>query len=71
MAHIQITEKKKQPDFRCQFEFGGYWHMVLFWGVIAALPAFIHTRLYECVGSSRSECITPIQTVCQMDRTET
>ena len=35
--------------------FGGYWHMVLFWGIIAALPALIHARLHGCAGSSRPE----------------
>ncbi len=25
--------------------------MVLFWGVIAALPALIHARLHGCAGS--------------------
>ncbi len=29
----------------------GVWHMVLFWGAIAALPALIHARLYGCTGS--------------------
>ncbi len=30
-------------------------HMVLFWGVIAALPALIHARLHGCTGSSCPE----------------
>ncbi len=29
--------------------------MVLFWGVIAALPALIHARLHGCTGSSCPE----------------
>ncbi len=29
--------------------------MVLFWGVIAALPALIHARLHGCAGSSCPE----------------
>ncbi len=34
---------------------GGYQHMVLFWGVMTALPALIHARLHGCARSSRPE----------------
>ncbi len=42
-------------DISIWFCFGGYQHMVLFWGVIAALPALIHARLHGCAGSSCPE----------------